>query len=1271
MALIPVFYTASTKDVAEKSHEQGILKYPGICWIQDIETVVYVSSDNELHYAKGNEQIDKVMDAVSGHLPALNDDGSLVDSGKSVDDFEVAGAAETALTDAKSYINKKISELINGAPETADTLKELSDLISQNKDVITSLDTLVSKKADITAIPTALPNPNALTFSGLLEGNYDGSEAVSIEVPQDMWIHVTIDSLGYISERDATFEEIDNYYTSHPSNNIFMSCLIDNIECIGTLESASPGNSYRFGVMPRPTAGATVYGITKKIITIDKNNYSDVDDVILSIPSVSVSGGITFEKAVCELLAKANIGYVIYPGDYGGGDYYLVIKTNFDRGRGICLVYDSHGTFKSYRYTLMNGEEWTITPYSPNIITIKYNEYKDGKYRSSHNFNTIKEMDPGNMLVCFNDAYGRLVSMDDNKAVFKILKSTTLPFDVHISINSDNSVEVKPGDQYAYLNENGEDRYTLDLSNTFMDDEFAIVYYASATETSYLGRDYKSINDQTISRIWLSETEIMDVTLDFSTINADTNLSKVPVTVEKKTIVPESLPNPNKLKLNGLVSTEYDGSSEVSVDIPSVCPVINIEGAPPNFTVESGTYEKITNLLADPHVSNIFASITYDHINNTKTVYYGILQGYNSSAQYVFRFFSAYAGYDIYEISKNDTVTYEEGSYLTQDEVVMDLDQTYEFDWGRPISVMVAKALKDSIPPADLVVNVTTTDDGGYQCDTTFEQICNASGDVRLILKQDGQPDIHGNLMISSDDSAVFKITPDPFINGYVIINAKNAVNVMWQGEMYVAQISKLNNTYTCDTTFDNLLEKTQMTPSVYVKYDNCLGYLENTNFNSTTPIAFNVIKDNAIVRILIDNTNNVTVKETPLGSNSFIVKVTSTFSNGTYNSDHSFSEIKEAYDKGLNPIVIYGDLICQMVYIDMYKAEFINYSHINLDKDSCKITIDESGTTFQTFTLITSNQVIPDLDRVLDTMDPIYPSSYPVSAQAIGKLRDSIKESIPTQLSQLESRDYDSLENKPIVSINDLIDGDKFTYTETKPNAQGFVTRTYKFIINPDLDFNDRLFRVAVPDNVGSIIILIVTKKTDGSDYLTYYIMGAANGEILAINTNKANKMMVVNRIFTGSRMLIEFDDTGCYKNSTPYFSIYKSDVLTKTNTVEFTPTEDYHPATKKYVDDTCEEYSSTARVEKTSSDTTAEIEPNKLYVFPEMASLTYTLATPEDTSIANEYHFVFRSGATATELVNPSDVNVPDGFTVDANKVYEVSILEGCMTYQSWAVS
>lgn len=92
--------------------------------------------------------------------------------------------------------------------------------------------------------------------------------------------------------------------------------------------------------------------------------------------------------------------------------------------------------------------------------------------------------------------------------------------------------------------------------------------------------------------------------------------------------------------------------------------------------------------------------------------------------------------------------------------------------------------------------------------------------------------------------------------------------------------------------------------------------------------------------------------------------------------------------------------------------------------------------------------------------------------------------------------------------------------------------------------------------------------------------------------------------------------------------------------------------------------------RIEKLDTDTTATLEPNKLYIFPEMASLTYTLAEPADASVANEYHFVFKSGSTATELVHPSTVNVGN-FSIDANKVCEVSILEGLLTSQNWSVS
>lgn len=95
------------------------------------------------------------------------------------------------------------------------------------------------------------------------------------------------------------------------------------------------------------------------------------------------------------------------------------------------------------------------------------------------------------------------------------------------------------------------------------------------------------------------------------------------------------------------------------------------------------------------------------------------------------------------------------------------------------------------------------------------------------------------------------------------------------------------------------------------------------------------------------------------------------------------------------------------------------------------------------------------------------------------------------------------------------------------------------------------------------------------------------------------------------------------------------------------------------------------TERIEKDTVDTDVTLEPNKLYIFPEMATLNITLSDNVDASLANEFHFVFQSGATATTLTIPDIISIPDGFAVGANKIYEISILESMMLAQSWAVS
>lgn len=93
-----------------------------------------------------------------------------------------------------------------------------------------------------------------------------------------------------------------------------------------------------------------------------------------------------------------------------------------------------------------------------------------------------------------------------------------------------------------------------------------------------------------------------------------------------------------------------------------------------------------------------------------------------------------------------------------------------------------------------------------------------------------------------------------------------------------------------------------------------------------------------------------------------------------------------------------------------------------------------------------------------------------------------------------------------------------------------------------------------------------------------------------------------------------------------------------------------------------------SMVRIEKNADDTTVEIQPNTLYIFPEMLSLTYTLAAAVD-GVASEYHFVFQSGSTATELVHPENVKI-GSFAVESGYIYEISIMENLLCSQNWKI-
>ena len=110
---------------------------------------------------------EKVSEQISTAIANKSDVGHTHD-----EDYDVKGAADTALVSAKTYADsaatKVKNDLLNGAGTAYDTLKELGDLIDDNVDAIEALEAVAANKAntsDLTAHTGNKSNPHGVTAS--------------------------------------------------------------------------------------------------------------------------------------------------------------------------------------------------------------------------------------------------------------------------------------------------------------------------------------------------------------------------------------------------------------------------------------------------------------------------------------------------------------------------------------------------------------------------------------------------------------------------------------------------------------------------------------------------------------------------------------------------------------------------------------------------------------------------------------------------------------------------------------------------------------------------------------------------------------------------------------------------------------------------------------------------------------------------------------------------------------------------------------------------
>lgn len=103
----------------------------------------------------------KVSTQISNAIANKSDVGHDHDS-----DYDAKGAADTALSSAKTYADGIKNDLLNGAGAAYDTLKELGDLIDDNQDAIDALETVAASKADASALTSHTgnkSNPHGVT----------------------------------------------------------------------------------------------------------------------------------------------------------------------------------------------------------------------------------------------------------------------------------------------------------------------------------------------------------------------------------------------------------------------------------------------------------------------------------------------------------------------------------------------------------------------------------------------------------------------------------------------------------------------------------------------------------------------------------------------------------------------------------------------------------------------------------------------------------------------------------------------------------------------------------------------------------------------------------------------------------------------------------------------------------------------------------------------------------------------------------------------------
>lgn len=263
--------------------------------------------DSSLSSSSTNPVQNKVINsALSGKVPTsrtINGKSLLANISLSASDVgaDTEGSADTALAEAKSYTDTKVSALVNGAPETLDTLSELASAMQDNDDAIAALETIAASKANASDLTSHTGNSTIHITSAertkwnAAKTHADSAHAPSnAEVNQNAFSNITVGSTTIAADTktdtltlaagtnvtitpDAASDKItisskDTVYT-HPSytprNSGLYKFSVDNSGHVNSVTAVSKNDITALGIPAQdtkytlPTASSSTLGGVK------------------------------------------------------------------------------------------------------------------------------------------------------------------------------------------------------------------------------------------------------------------------------------------------------------------------------------------------------------------------------------------------------------------------------------------------------------------------------------------------------------------------------------------------------------------------------------------------------------------------------------------------------------------------------------------------------------------------------------------------------------------------------------------------------------------------------------------------------------------------------------------------------------------------------------------------------------------------------------------------------------------------------------------------